>query len=599
MAKKKILVIDFDVEFVKFLSRSLMDEGYEVITANDGLSGFEKFSENHPDLVITEAMLPKFHGFELCSRITSHPTKKAPVIIVTGIYKDTAYKTEALKSLGASAYFEKPINLEELLNKVYELIGKPESKKIVSSEEDLDKLLNEALSTTKGQKSTTRIPSAPEKTVKTEGPVHKAPTAKEDEVDLILKSKLKDIFSETEKAEAKTKTAQTVRPGQERLSSGPKEAEKTAPVLKPETPKTEQGEKIAKETSPAQPKPEPVKVEATLPEPETELKPGIKAEPKIEQKPQSTQAEKKSESVSIPTIAPTFSPFDNLYGGKEEEESKKKSSGKFIGIAAAALIIIAAVAFLTMKKKEPANFSQQPGNQTTAALQTTDTNQPTAQPSSNDLNQEIERQMASYRNQKAQSAEKSESSGAKNNQNSSAASNTPNRIESRPPAVAPIIPKQTPQLALNTTTTQTSNQPISGESGQAETSPAAPREEPKASENEVKEQPSTLPQQKVQKGDLVPLSMVDVEPRVIKTVEPVYPEADRRMGIKGSVILNVLISETGDVLDVAVIRGVRGSVALEKEAINAVKKWKFLPAEKDGVKVKVWKPITIGFGLNK
>jgi len=104
MTKNKILLIDFDNEFLKFLGQALSQEGYEIQTATDGLAGFEKFSEFQPDLVIMEAMLPKFHGFELCSRITSHPTKKAPVIIVTGIYKDSVYKTEALKSLGASAF---------------------------------------------------------------------------------------------------------------------------------------------------------------------------------------------------------------------------------------------------------------------------------------------------------------------------------------------------------------------------------------------------------------------------------------------------------------------------------------------------------------
>src|SRR4030043_3650 len=55
-----------------------------------------------PDLVITEAMLPKLHGFELCSRISHSAVRKVPVVIVTGVYRDTVYKTEATHTFGAA-----------------------------------------------------------------------------------------------------------------------------------------------------------------------------------------------------------------------------------------------------------------------------------------------------------------------------------------------------------------------------------------------------------------------------------------------------------------------------------------------------------------
>ncbi|MBC7360709.1 MAG: TonB family protein [Candidatus Aminicenantes bacterium] len=593
MAKKKILLIDFDSEFIKFLSRSLTDEGYEVITASDGAAGFEKFSEVHPDLVIMEAMLPKFHGFELCSRITSHPTKKSPVIIVTGIYKDAAYKTEALKSLGASAFFEKPINLDELLNKVYELIGKPETRKAASpAEEDLDKLLKEALSMTIPDRKPTEKVKPVEKTI-TEEAAQGGTKSKDDEVDLILKSKLKDIISETTKSEPKPVSAAAGRIEKEHPTSKPLEPKKAEPVTTAGTPGTEAIKKPSPPVEPvAQRKAESAKLESKS-EPKIEARP----EPKIEPKPASAQTEEKPSSVSVPVATP----FKGFIEEKEEAEIKKKSSGKFIGIAAAALAIVAVVAILSMKKKDTTTFSGQPSNQV-AALQTVDSGQPKAQPSEQDLNKEIENQMTAYRDQKAQSGNNSSGAINKNSRNSSPAGKTINKIESTPTAVAPIMPKETPQLAVNINHSQTAGQVNLAESGVTPISPEQGSSKEKSNqtpETKVEEQPVAIPVQKPKTGDLVPLSMVDVEPKVIKTVEPVYPEADRRMGIKGNVILNVLISETGEVLDVVVIRGIRGSVALEKEAINAVKKWKFLPAEKDGVKVRVWKPITIGFGLNK
>ena len=64
-------------------------------------------------------------------------------------------------------------------------------------------------------------------------------------------------------------------------------------------------------------------------------------------------------------------------------------------------------------------------------------------------------------------------------------------------------------------------------------------------------------------------------------------------------MINVLISETGDVIQTAVIGGDKGSLGFDKAAENAIRKWKFSPAEKGGVPVRVWKPVTIGFKLKK
>jgi protein TonB len=207
--------------------------------------------------------------------------------------------------------------------------------------------------------------------------------------------------------------------------------------------------------------------------------------------------------------------------------------------------------------------------------------------------------MAAYRQQKAQSAATKASPAGNKNQN--LPQKTVNKIESAPVAAAPVLPQETPKLAENLNTNQSPIAANPENSATTVNNNQTTQSEVTAPTNQAKaeEKPVAIPTQKAKTGDLLPLSMVDVEPKIIKTVEPVYPDADRRLGIKGNVILNVLISENGEVLEAVVIRGIRGSVGVEKEAINAVKKWKFLPAEKDGVKVKVWKPITIGFGLNK
>ncbi|MGC8892300.1 MAG: TonB family protein [Candidatus Saccharicenans sp.] len=597
MAKKKILLIDFDNEFIKFLSRALTDEGYEVVTATDGLAGFEKFSEIHPDLVIMEAMLPKFHGFELCSRITSHPTKKSPVIIVTGIYKDAVYKTEALKNLGASAYFEKPLNLEELMAKVYELAGKSEAKVSVSqADQELDQLLKEALEGTASEKK------RPETSGKKEVSPKPASVSKDEEIDLILKSKLKDLISETNGLESKPakapsfpRTEKTIKPEK------PAEPKKAEPLSRPSPPPTAEPVKRPGPTvSPAEKK----KKEAPIFESKTEPIKETKPEPRKEEAkltPSPVPAQDKLKA----SAGPAFSPFKGYLEEEKKDENKKKSSGVFIGVAAAILVVIAAVAIFTLKKKEAPAYNARPSNQA-AALQTVGSEQPKEQPAEEDINKEIENQIAAYRQQKSQSGNINGSPAGIKNQ--APTGKSVNKVEAAAVPITPVMPQETPQLAINTNTNPnaaTSQQQNAinqdkAASGVANNDQGSQTESTTSNpQTKAEEQPVAIPVPKVKTGDLLPLSMVDVEPKAIKTVEPVYPETDRRMGIKGNVTLNVLISETGDVLEVAVIRGLKGSVGLEKEAVNAVKKWKFLPAEKDGVKVKVWKPITIGFGLTK
>jgi TonB family protein len=98
-------------------------------------------------------------------------------------------------------------------------------------------------------------------------------------------------------------------------------------------------------------------------------------------------------------------------------------------------------------------------------------------------------------------------------------------------------------------------------------------------------------------GDLVPIDQVDTPPVLKSRVNPKYPSNAFAMGIEGIVIVNALITETGDVVEVVVIQGLSGQ--FNEATTKAVKQWKYEPALKDGVKVKVWKQITVTFKLKQ
>lgn len=118
-AKKKILVVDDEVKICKMLKTFLESEGFDVVTAGDGQMALQKYEDEHPDIVITDLLLPKVHGFEICHRIKEKST--IPVILMTAVYTQTKYKIEG-KGHGADDYIIKPFNPEELLGKVKKLL---------------------------------------------------------------------------------------------------------------------------------------------------------------------------------------------------------------------------------------------------------------------------------------------------------------------------------------------------------------------------------------------------------------------------------------------------------------------------------------------
>lgn len=166
MKEKKILLIDFDNNSLNSLKEFLQSRGHQIVTANDGRNAYNKCKSEEPELVIMEPMLPKLHGFELCSMIIKDFQGKIPIVILTKFYNKEQFKREAISSLGTSAFLRKPFKKEEILQTLLNIFGhepteqhdlekkeqpkKAESSKkpdIVSkSDEDIEKKLQDVLS---------------------------------------------------------------------------------------------------------------------------------------------------------------------------------------------------------------------------------------------------------------------------------------------------------------------------------------------------------------------------------------------------------------------------------------------------------------------
>lgn len=119
----KVLVVD-DVAYSRRALRSVfLSAGYSVLTAEDGERALEIAREERPDLVVTDILMPRLDGFQLCRALKSDPVlQRVPVVFYTGSYGETADRELGL-SLGAAAYLVKPLEPNELLEAVARAVG--------------------------------------------------------------------------------------------------------------------------------------------------------------------------------------------------------------------------------------------------------------------------------------------------------------------------------------------------------------------------------------------------------------------------------------------------------------------------------------------
>lgn len=111
---KRILVVDDEPQITRMLRASLQSSGYEVLVANNGVEGLERFESEHPDLIITDLAMPELNGLELTQAVRS---KSQVPIIVLSVRDTDAMKIKALDE-GADDYLTKPFSIPELLARI-------------------------------------------------------------------------------------------------------------------------------------------------------------------------------------------------------------------------------------------------------------------------------------------------------------------------------------------------------------------------------------------------------------------------------------------------------------------------------------------------
>jgi CheY-like chemotaxis protein len=108
---KKLLIVD-DEEAMRGLYRKRLADAYQVFETGDPEQALALALENKPDAILLDLKMPKYNGFELCQNFRSlSPTSGLPIFIITGQSGD---HKEECKNMGATGYFEKPIDFKKL-----------------------------------------------------------------------------------------------------------------------------------------------------------------------------------------------------------------------------------------------------------------------------------------------------------------------------------------------------------------------------------------------------------------------------------------------------------------------------------------------------
>lgn len=674
MGTKKILVIDYDQGALASLHGILTKEGYQVVTASDGQAGWDKYNKESPDLVLLEAMLPKVHGFELCQRITSERNSQTTVFIMTGVYKDRVYRTEALRTYGASEYFEKPLKMAELLASIEAVLGKPETKPVAPKpaeakpaaaapepakpirevrpepvlveprrpekpkpaelefdwSADLEKLRREIPKTriqapVRHEPSPeTRLESIADELLRTSvvepAPHHKPVEEKpptngkhkgngHDSVDIdkFLKSALAGLDLKQEKVKVpKTAPLPPPPPAEKPQPTPPPSVvfkPKPAPLAPPLVEKqAAEKPKVAPTAAPfgafsppAEPAPSvtitpgdpgsdaspfftPEKAKPAKPK-DIGLAPAPKPPKAEEKKTQPARNDMKDREAEVITSSQIFSDI--------AETKSKKGLPPLVAVGVG-VAVVAVVGFFILRPNRPAApaddalKSQQAITQPAAAEKPAEeVPPPEAKPKPAGPKSKVETQTSV-----ADIGPSSEDATLLPSQPMTIPPTSLGQSGAAKPKPVPSdpVPVKTEESAPPVKTEENPPQGTASDTGTtadpgtAAVTPAAPQ---------------------VNEGDLVDLASVTEPPRTLKTANPVYPQSALRRGVEGAITVNALIDEKGNVIDTGILKGIQDDSGLHKAAEAAVKKWKFQPARKNGVNVKVWKPFVIVYKAQK
>ncbi len=121
--KKRVMIVDDEPEVLAMMENILMDEGFELIKVSNATEVGLRAAQLSPDLILLDFLMPEINGFEVSKALRNNElTRSIPIMAVTCLTKEQ--DLERIFECGADEYLAKPFRIDQLLEKVRELIGR-------------------------------------------------------------------------------------------------------------------------------------------------------------------------------------------------------------------------------------------------------------------------------------------------------------------------------------------------------------------------------------------------------------------------------------------------------------------------------------------
>jgi len=121
MDQKKVLIVDDEIHIVHVVAIKLRNNGYEVISANNGAEAYELACSMMPDIIVTDYQMPIMTGIELVEKLRENVlTKDMPVIMLTA--RSFAISKEKQEQLQIADCLSKPFSPRELLVNIEDIL---------------------------------------------------------------------------------------------------------------------------------------------------------------------------------------------------------------------------------------------------------------------------------------------------------------------------------------------------------------------------------------------------------------------------------------------------------------------------------------------
>lgn len=130
---KKILLVEDEAHVVSFINKGLMEEGYEVSVAMDGLAGIRMFEQSKFDLIILDIMLPGANGIEVCKAIRQKD-QLVPVLFLSAL--GTSENIVQGLECGGDDYLVKPFKFIELVARIKTLIRRADKSNTATEQKE-------------------------------------------------------------------------------------------------------------------------------------------------------------------------------------------------------------------------------------------------------------------------------------------------------------------------------------------------------------------------------------------------------------------------------------------------------------------------------